>query len=774
MSQLLHRLGAFSARSWKLVIPVWIVATVALVLIANSVGRETNDDLTLPGTGSTEAQNLLDKKLPDQANGSVPIVYEAKSGTLTSGSGKQAVEDSIKRLQGNENVQTVVSPYSAQGAAQVSNDGKIVYAAVALTEGSGDLTEEEANSVLDAAEKGVPGEIEVSAGGYLGDDLSNPSTRASEVIGIVAALIVLLFAFRTFTAAPLPVTTAVIALMAGLAVVGLAGHLFSVPSIAPTLGIMLGLAVGIDYSLFIISRQMRLLYEGAESEDAIARAVSSSGSAVVFAGSTVVIALLSLYFSGIPLVRSLGYATAIVVVFAVLAAITLLPALLGLLGRRIQSLPFRLGTRGRAPRHAPGWSRWADRLRRHPVVATVAGAALLVVLAIPVTEMRLGAPDDGQDPEDTTARQSFDALSKGFGPGTNGQLLISVDVSPDNPFVPDPAEAQQAATQEQEVEQQAAAEGGPTAKQQAQEQQLSEEEQIAQTPAGDPRLVKLQQDIAKQGDVQSVSPAATNKNGTAAVFAVTPKTSPSAYATQDLVNHLRDETIPDATQGTGMKVYVGGTTAGYIDLADKISEKLPLVIAIVVALSILLLMLAFRTLVVPLVSALVNLLAVVAAYGVLTAVFQKGWGIELIGLDGPMPVVSYVPLMMFAILFGLSMDYQVFLVSRIAERHGAGAENSEAVTDGLANSGRWIAAAAMIMFAVFFSFVLNGDPVVKQFGVGLAVAVAIDAFVVLLIMPALMELLRERNWYLPRWLDRALPDLKVEGDPGLRREGAPS
>ncbi|MGZ5330768.1 MAG: MMPL family transporter [Solirubrobacterales bacterium] len=774
MSQLLHRLGAFSARSWKLVIPVWIVATVALVLIANSVGRETNDDLTLPGTGSTEAQNLLDKKLPDQANGSVPIVYEAKSGTLTSGSGKKAVEDSIKRLQGNENVQTVVSPYSAQGAAQVSNDGKIVYAAVALTEGSGDLTEEEANSVLDAAEKGVPGEIEVSAGGYLGDDLSNPSTRASEVIGIVAALIVLLFAFRTFTAAPLPVTTAVIALTAGLAVVGLAGHLFSVPSIAPTLGIMLGLAVGIDYSLFIISRQMRLLDEGAESEDAIARAVSSSGSAVVFAGSTVVIALLSLYFSGIPLVRSLGYATAIVVVFAVLAAITLLPALLGLLGRRIQSLPFRLGTRGRAPRHAPGWSRWADRLRRHPVVATVAGAALLVVLAIPVTEMRLGAPDDGQDPEDTTARQSFDALSKGFGPGTNGQLLISVDVSPDNPFVPDPAEAQQAATQEQEVEQQAAAEGGPTAKQQAQEQQLSEEEQIAQTPAGDPRLVKLQQDIAKQGDVQSVSPAATNKNGTAAVFAVTPKTSPSAYATQDLVNHLRDETIPDATQGTGMKVYVGGTTAGYIDLADKISEKLPLVIAIVVALSILLLMLAFRTLVVPLVSALVNLLAVVAAYGVLTAVFQKGWGIELIGLDGPMPVVSYVPLMMFAILFGLSMDYQVFLVSRIAERHGAGAENSEAVTDGLANSGRWIAAAAMIMFAVFFSFVLNGDPVVKQFGVGLAVAVAIDAFVVLLIMPALMELLRERNWYLPRWLDRALPDLKVEGDPELRREGAPS
>jgi RND superfamily putative drug exporter len=778
MSALLRRIGAFTARHAKLVVPVWIVAAIALVLIANTAGRETNNDLTLPGTGSTEAQNLLDKKLPEEANGSVPIVFEAESGTLTSGSGKTAVEDAVKRLEGNENVQTVISPYSEQGAAQVSKDGKIVYASVALTESSGDLTEDEANSVLDAAEQGMPADIEVSASGYLGDDLSDPSTRASEIIGIVAALIVLLFAFRTFTAAPLPVTTAVIALLAGLAVVGLAGHVFSVPSIAPTLGIMLGLAVGTDYSLFIISRQMRLLDEGAEPMDAIARAVASSGSAVVFAGSTVVIALLSLYFSGIPLVRSLGFATAIVVVFAVLAAITLLPALLSLLGRRIQSLPFRLGTRGRKLRQAPGWSRWADRLRRHPLIAALAGIVLLAVLAIPMTEMRLGAPDDGQDPKDTTARQSFDALSKGFGPGTTGPLLVSVDVSPDNPLQPDPAEAQQAETQEQQLEEEIseeeAAGQAPTAKQQQQEQQLSEEEQIAETPAGDPRLVKLQQDIAKQGDVQSVSPAETDKKGTAAVFAVTPKTSPSAYATQDLINHLRDKTIPEATEGTGMKVYVGGTTAGYIDLADKISDKLPLVIAIVVLLSVLLLMLAFRSLVVPLVSALVNLLAVVAAYGILTGVFQKGWGIELIGLDGPMPVVSYVPLMMFAILFGLSMDYQVFLVSRISERHGGGADNSTAVTDGLANTGRWIAAAATIMFAVFFSFVLNGDPIVKQFGVGLAVAVAIDGFVVLLIMPALLELIGERNWYLPRWLDRVLPDLHVEGDPAMQREGPPA
>jgi putative drug exporter of the RND superfamily len=774
MSALLHRLGGFAARRARLVLGTWIVLAIGLVLLANSVGRPTNDDLTLPGTGSTEAQDLLDNKLPEQANGSVPIVIETKSGTLTSGQNKQAVEETVKSLSKNQYVQSAVSPYSEQGAADISSDGKIAYIAVALTESSGELDETEGDSVLDSAAPAREAGLEVSAGGYLGDDLSDPSTRLSEVIGVVAALIILLFAFRTFAAAPLPVTMAVVALMTGLAIVGLAGHEFNVPSIAPTLGIMLGLAVGTDYSLFIISRHMRLLDEGAEPEDSIPRAIGSSGSAVVFAGSTVVIALVSLYFSGIPLVRSLGYATAMVVAVAVLAAITLLPAVLGLTGRRIQSLPFRLGERRHAARHAPGWSKWSDRLRRHPVIASVAGIAVLVVLALPMTDLRLGAPDDGQLPEDTTARQAYDALTEGFGVGTNGQLLVSVDFG-DQPAQPDPQQAQQAEQQEEALQQQVAAQGGtPTPQQQTQEQQLSQQEQVAKTPAGDPRLVHLQQEIGKQTDVQSVSPAATNSKGTAAVFAVTPKTSPSAYATQDLVNHLRDETIPDSIKGTTLKAYVGGTTAGYIDLADKISEKLPLVIAIVVVLSILLLMLAFRTLVVPLVSALVNLLAVIASYGVLTAVFEKGWGIELIGLDGTMPVVSYVPLMMFAILFGLSMDYQVFLVSRIAERHGGGAENSEAVADGLATSGRWIAAAATIMFAVFFSFVINGDPVVKQFGVGLAVAVAIDAFIVLLIMPGLMELLRERNWFLPRWLDRLLPDLQVEGDVALRREGPPA
>jgi RND superfamily putative drug exporter len=769
VSGVLRGVGRFSATHAKLVLVAWLVIAIGLVAVANSVGRPENNDVTLPGTGSQSATDLLDQKLPEQANGSVPIVLESDS-SLAEGQNKQAVDATVKSLSQNQYVQSVISPFSEQGAGDITQDGKIAYIAAALNISSGDLDDEKANSVFDAAQPARDAGIKVSAGGYLGQQLSSPSTRTSEIIGVLGALIILVFAFRTFVAAPLPVTTAIVALAAGLAIVGLAGHAIDVPSIAPTLGIMLGLAVGTDYSLFIISRHLRFLEEGVEPDESIARSIGSSGSAVVFAGCTVVIALLCLYFSGIPLVRSLGYTTAMVVATAVLAAITFLPAILSLLGRRILKLRFRLGERKLDDDHPGGWFRWAGAIRNHPVIASVVGLIALALIAIPALDLRLGAEDYGQLPKDTTERQAYDALTKGFGVGTNGPLLIAVDVT-GKPLASDPNQVASIQQQQAALQQQVAAQGGtPTAQQQAQSQQLDEQLQIAETPAGDPRLTNLEQEISKQGDVQSVSPAATDKKGDAAVFSVTPKTSPSAYATQDLVNHLRDKTIPDATNGTGMTAYVGGTTASYIDLATKISDKLLLVIGIVVLLSFLLLTLAFRTVLVPLISALVNLLAVAASYGVLTAVFEKGFALSLIGVDHEMPVVSYVPLMMFAILFGLSMDYQVFLVSRIAERHSGGADNSEAVRAGLVNAGRVIAAAATIMFAVFFSFVINGDPVVKQFGIGLAVSVAIDALVVLLIMPGILELTGERNWFLPRWLDRSMPDLKVEGDPEMKAE----
>ena len=748
MSAALHRLGGFAARRAPWILLGWAIIAIGLVVVANSVGRPEIDNTTLPGTGSQSATDLLNDKLPEQANGSVPIVLQSDT-SLAQGQNMQAVESTAKSLSGNQYVQSVVSPFDPQGAAQITKDGKIAYLAVALKVSSGDLDDDEANSVFDAAQPARDAGIKVSAGGYLGQQLSSPSTGLSEIIGVLAALIILLFAFRTFVAAPLPVTTAIVALACGLAIVGLAGNAIDVPSIAPTLGIMLGLAVGTDYSLFIISRHLRFLEKGVEPDESIARSIGSSGSAVVFAGCTVIIALLCLYFSGIPLVRSLGYTTAIVVATAVLAAITFLPAVLGLLGKRILKLRFRLGERKLDAEHPGGWFRWAGAIRSHPLIAAVTGIVILGLLALPALDLRLGAEDFGQLPKDTTERQAYDALTEGFGVGTNGPLLIAVSVTGQPLTPPSPQD-----TQSEE------AQGVPA--------------QVATTPAGDTRLVHLEQEISKQGNVQSVTPAATDKSGTAAVFSATPKTSPSAYATQDLVNHLRDKTIPEATQGAGLTAYVGGTTASNIDLATKIGDKLFLVIGIVVVLSFLLLTLAFRTVLVPLISALINLLAVAAAYGILTAVFEKGFALSLIGVDNEMPVVSYVPLMMFAILFGLSMDYQVFLVSRITERHQGGADNSEAVRAGLVNAGRVIAAAATIMFAVFFSFVLNGDPVVKQFGIGLAVSVAIDALVVLLIMPGVLELTGERNWYLPRWLDRALPDLKVEGDPEMQADTPPT
>src|SRR3954447_5139047 len=416
MSALLHRLGGFAARRAPWVLLAWVVIAVALVVIANSAGRPENDNVTLPGTGSQSATDLLDKYLPEQANGSVPIVLESDS-SLAQGQNKQAVDDTVKSLAANQYVHQVISPFSQEGASDITKDGKIAYIAVALKVSSGDLDDDEANSVFDAAHPASDAGIKVSAGGYLGQQLSSPSTGLSEIIGVLGALIILVFAFRTFVAAPLPITTAVIALACGLAVVGLAGHAFDVPSIAPTLGIMLGLAVGTDYSLFIISRHLRFLEEAIEPDESIARAVGSSGSSVVFAGSTVIIALLCLYFSGIPLVRSLGYTTAIVVATAVLAAVTFLPAVLGLLGRRILKLPFRFGNRKHAADHQGGWFKWAGAIRNHPVVAAVTGIVVLGLLAVPALDLRLGAEDFGQLPADTTERQAYDALSEGFGVG---------------------------------------------------------------------------------------------------------------------------------------------------------------------------------------------------------------------------------------------------------------------------------------------------------------------------------------------------------------------
>jgi putative drug exporter of the RND superfamily len=479
----------------------------------------------------------------------------------------------------------------------------------------------------------------------------------------------------------------------------------------------------------------------------------------------------------------------------VLAAVTLLPALLGALGPRINSLRVKLG-RTHPDDHQPhGWRRFALAVSHRPWRSMLAAVLVLGVLAAPILNLELGSSDSGELPEDTTARQAFDLISEGFGPGTNGPLLVGVKLG--SPAKGDQQQIKKIDKQEQQAQQQSQqqvqqltqqliGQGVPPdqaqtqAQQQVsqqsggQQQQLDEQKKQLSQPAADPRLTGLENAIAKNKGIKSVSPAIVDKKGTAAAFTAIATTGPSDAKTQDLVEHLREDVIPKATKGEDVTAYLGGQTAGYIDLASRISDKLPRMIGIVVVLSFFVLLLAFRSILLPLKAAVCNLLSVGAAYGVVTFVFQEGHGAELIGLDGAVPIVSYVPLLMFAILFGLSMDYEVFLLSQIQEHFEEDKDTRKAIVDGLATTGRVITSAALIMVFVFASFVLNGNAVVKQFGIGLAVAIAIDATIVrCLLVPAIMTLFGDACWWLPRWLDKLLPKISVEGSEFFReRESA--
>jgi RND superfamily putative drug exporter len=704
------------------VIVAWLLAVVALALGARAAGEQDSDNLSLPGTGSTKAQDLLKSKLPTQAYGTNPIVLETAKGKLTSSANAKAVNSTVKSLKKDPGVVRAVSPLSDEGAAALSKDKRIGYIAVTLSEGPSDLTKEDAESIIDATSPASDAGLTVATGGYLGQAVSKADTESSEVVGLTAAVVILLFAFGTATAMMVPIISAVLGLVASLALIRFLGHVAEVPSVAPTLATMIGLGVGIDYALFIVTRHKLQLKAGMEVRESIARATATAGGAVLFAGGTVVIALVSLLASGIPFVGTMGYSAAVAVFVAVLAAITLLPALLGALGLRINSLRVRLG-RTHPDDHQPhGWARWARGVVARPWRSLVASGVILVVLAIPVLDLQLGSSDNGELPKGTTARQAYDLITEGFGPGANGPLLVGVTLG-------SPAKADKNGS-----------------------------------PASDPRLTSLENAIAKDRDIKAVSPATVDPAGTAAVFTAVPKTAPADSATEDLVKRLRSDVIPKATKGSDVSASVGGQTAAYIDLADRIADKLPQMIAIVVALSCVVLLLAFRSLLLPLKAAVANLLSVAAAYGVVTFVFQEGHGASLLGLDGPVPIASYVPLLMFAILFGLSMDYEVFLLTQIQEHYKESGDPEDAVVRGLASTGRVITSAALIMVFVFASFVLNGNAIVKQFGVGLAAAIAIDATIVrCLAVPAVMALFGKAAWWLPGWLDRVLPPISIEG-----------
>jgi putative drug exporter of the RND superfamily len=715
MTAPLYAIGRFCSRHHWPVIGTWVLLAIALVAIGQASGSKTSENLTLPGTDSTTATELLEDNLPEQAYGSNPLTLVAPTGKLTEKKYAGGVAQTVKRLEALPDVNSALSPLSPQGAAFLSKDQTIGYIPVVLGVGPGEIDEAQAERILDAAQPARAAGIHTAIGAYVGQQLSKPATETSEAIGLAAAVIILLFAFGTATAMMLPIVSAVIGLACALSIIRLLEHVLQVPAVASTLATMIGLGVGIDYALFIVTRHKLQLAEGMEMRESIARATATAGGAVVFAGFTVVIALCSLAFAGIPLVATLGFTAAVAVVIAVCAASTLLPAMLGALGPHINSLRVKLGKTHPDDKKPHGWLRWADGVADRPWSSTIVALAVLIVLALPLLQLELGQNDISALPKETTSRQAYDALNSGFGPGVNGPLLIASEFD-------SPEEAKQV-------------------------------------------LPKLQKAIGAAHDVAAVGEPSLDEKGTVAVFTVISKSEPWADETVELVEDLRETTIPAALQGTKAASYVGGQTAGYIDLATQISDKLPLMIAIVVALSFIVLMIAFRSILVPVKAAAMNLISVAAAYGVVTAVFQLGWGVSLVGLDHSVPIVSFVPLLMFAILFGLSMDYEVFLLTQMREHFKQHGDERRAVVEGLANTGRVITSAAAIMVCVFTSFVLNGNPVVKEFGVGLAIAIAIDSTLVrCLLVPAVMVLLGKRVWWLPRWLDRALPHISIEGE----------
>jgi putative drug exporter of the RND superfamily len=704
------------------VLGVWLVATIALVAISHRMGDNTNDNLSLPGTNSQQATDTLSHSFPAQANGTSPIVVHATTGKLTDQKNADAINQAASDLSKQPDVASVVNPVTAAGASALSKDQTTGYLSVTLSVSPGSLSKSDAQSLIDSAAKPMQAAgLEVETGGQLGQKVSKPATESSELIGIIAAMVILAFTFGTITAMLLPIVTAIFGLLATLAIVRILGHALTVPSVAPTLATMIGLGVGIDYALFIVTRHFRGLGDGLDINDSIVRATATSGGAVFFAGSTVTIALVSLAVAGIPLVTTLGLMAAIAVVVAVLAALTLLPAALAILGPHINSLRVRRPV-SEADARTGRWAAWANDIARRPIVAGLAALVILVPLSIPLLSLTLGQQDVAALSTSTTARRAYDLLNTSFGPGVNGPLVVPVSL------------------------------GSPA------------------TPS-DPRLQTLEKDVAATPGVAAVTPVQVDKAGTGAFFNVISTHGPSEAQTTDLVHQLRSDVIPSAEKGTNLRAYVGGSTAAYDDLASRISDKLPLQILVVIVLSFLLLILAFRSVVVPLQAAVMNLLSIAASYGVLTAVFQYGWLDGIIGLHGSVPIVSYVPLFMFAILFGLSMDYEVFLVTQIEEHVRAGEDNRSSVIGGMVTSARVITAAAAIMVFVFGSFVLNGDPTIKQFGVGLAVAVVLDATVVrCLLVPALMILMGKLNWYIPQWLDRIVPHADIEGTSAFEHE----
>jgi putative drug exporter of the RND superfamily len=692
------------------VIAAWVLVLVGLGTLAQAVKSDYNNSFSLPGTGSTTAQQLLASAIPAQAGDSDTIVWQVSHGTVRDATVTVRMSGVLKQIATMPEVAAVGSPYEPHGATQISRDGRTAYATVNFAKQANNLAKADITRVIDAAEAARAPGLNVQLGGQAIEQNEQTSLGASSTAGLLAAAVVLFIAFGSLLAMLVPIVTAIVGVGGGLMAIAPLTHTINVVDFAPILGALIGLGVGIDYALFIVTRHRRGLQSGLAPEQAAVKAVDTSGRAVLFAGSTVCIALLGILVLGVSFLNGLAIASALTVVFTVLAAVTLLPALLGVFGMRVLSRRQRARVRGAAPRELTLWARWAGTVERRPAILAVAAAAVMLVLAIPVLSLRLGSSDQGNDPSPTTTRQAYDLLADGFGPGFNGPLLLVAQTS---------------------------------------------------SPAGAAALRTLEARLPKVADVTSVRQIAAMP-GTV-VIQVTPGTPPEAKATSDLISTLRNDTIPAAGHGTTLRVYIGGVTATFADFATVVGAKLPWFILTIVGLSFLLLVVAFRSLLIPGTAAVMNLLAAAASFGVLTAFFQWGWGTGAFGLGKAGPVEAFLPVVTLAILFGLSMDYQVFLVSRMNEEWVHGRRNSDAVRTGQVETARVITAAATIMICVFLTFSFLGSRDVAEFGIGLAAAVALDAFILrTVLVPAAMHLFGNANWWLPGWLDRRLPHLAIE------------
>ena len=696
----------------------WVALLVGVLAVSRGVGTNYSNNFSLKGTDSQRATDLLTRSFPAQAGDTDQIVIAVRQGSVTDPAVRAQVQTMLARVARVAHVSGVVSPYGPAGAHAISANGRVAFATLSFDERANVLPQSTIDRVISVAQSARSSRLDIELGGQAIEQAQKPSIGTATGIGILAAIVVLLITFGSALAMGMPILTALLGLGTGLGLAGLGSQVLSTPDFATQLAAMIGLGVGIDYALFIVTRFRQNYALGASVQESVEAAMDTAGRAVLFAGATVIIALLGQLTLGVSFLYGLAVASALAVLMTMLAAVTVLPALLSRFGERIGRRVRRQSVQAAgAPRGF--WVRWSGLIERHPWPGALAGLAIMLTLAAPATALRLGNSDAGNDPAGQTTRKAYDLLAGGFGSGFNGPLQVVASLP--------------------------SAGAGASA-----------------TPSSAAALASVAAGISAAPDVASVSPARMSPGGATAVFNVYPRSSPQSLASSQLVTTLRDRTLPPLARSTHATLLVGGPSATANDFTHVLSSKLPLFIAIVVALSALLLLFVFRSLVIPIQAALMNLLSIGGSLGVVVAVFQWGWLGSLFNVKGG-PIEAFIPVMLFAIVFGLSMDYEVFLVSRIHEEWTHRRDAHAAVREGLASTGRVITAAATIMICVFLSFVLGDLRVLKLFGLSLASAVFLDAFVVRsLLLPSVLHLLGRRTWMLPAWMERRLPHIAID------------